>query len=104
MQYQKSFTSNTATTIIDLTQLSMFNPNSIYEIGTFNIEVVGNDEIVTMTFFGPFPNSIEQTPESENTFPIGGKTRVMKDAALGYLKFVRTGVTPYQINITKSSD
>lgn len=100
--YAKSFTSTTAVTEIDLSLLSPFDPNSVFAISTFNIEVVGNDAEVSIEVVGPFNNSIEQTPESESTFPIGGKTLVIEDAALGKMIFTRVGTTSYSINITKS--
>lgn len=103
-QYQKSFTSNTASTTVDLSQLSGFNSNSIYDISTFNVEVVGNTAEVTLTVFGPFANSIEQTPDGESTFAIGGGSLILRDVALGKMKFVRTGTAAYTINITRSTD
>lgn len=100
--YAKSFTSTTAVKEVNLSELSPFDPNSTYEASTFNVEVVGNDAEVSLEVVGPFPNSIEQTPETESTFPIGGKTLVIEGAALGKMVFTRVGTTSYQINITKS--
>lgn len=98
----KSFTSTTAVTEVNLAQLSLFNPDSIFAIGTYNIEVVGNSAEVSLTVKGPFSNSIEQVPETESTFPIGGKTLILENVALGKLKFTRVGTSTYTINVTKS--
>ncbi len=99
----RSFPSGaTAVTTINLSQLGWESPNDIFEIGTFNIEVVGNDAEVSVKCIGPFANSAARTPEGESTFPIGGGTLVVENVAIGKLEFTRVGTTAYTINVTKS--
>lgn len=98
--YQKSFTSTTAVTEIDLTQLTPFDPNSKFDISDFDIEVIGNDAVVTMTAKGPFTNSIAGAV-TDGTFAIAGAKKKIEKAALGSLIFTRVGTTSYSINVSR---
>jgi len=98
-----SVSSTTAETTIDLALLA---PNDVSAAGlckrlaNFDVEVIGNDAVVTITGKGTFASSTF-LPFTEGTFAISGGKRSISGFALSELKFSRTGTTAYTINITR---
>ena len=86
--------------------LSLLAPNDINaqgltaRIADFDIEVVGNDAVVTVTAKGSFSSS-DFMGLDNGTFPISGGKSKMSGFCVTELRFSRTGTTAYTINITR---
>lgn len=69
-------------------------------LANFDIEVIGNDAVVTITAKGAFDSS-DYVDVIDGTFAIDGAKKTISGASLAELKFSRTGTTPYSINIIR---
>jgi len=98
---RNSYTVDTAEFTVDLRTLTAdAQPGDVQQLADFDVEVIGNDAVVTITGKGSFPTSTF-LPFTEGTFAISGGKRSISRFTLSELKFTRTGTTSYTINITR---
>lgn len=99
--HRQSYTVTTADYTVDLRTLAAdAEAGDVQRLADFDIEVVGNDAVVTLTAKGSFPTS-EFLPVTDGTFTIGGRKVSCIGFTLAELQFSRTGTTEYTINITR---
>lgn len=104
--HAKSYTSVTAVTTINLREIG--TPGGfagsdallVFDTADFDIEVVGNDDAVTMQAKGPFGSSIPLAV-SDSTFAIGGGKLKLNDFAVAEFVFTRVGTDLININIVR---
>lgn len=98
-----SVESTTADLDIDLSLLAPSDVNAqglTARLADFDIEVVGNDAVVTVTAKGSFSSSDFMSLEN-GTFPINGGKSKLEGFSVEELRFSRTGTTAYTINLTR---
>ena len=75
------------------------NAGLIQSLADFDIEVIDNAGVVTMTATGPFANS-DPVPVATGTFAIAGGKSAITNFAVGSLTFTSAS-TPFNINIIR---
>ena len=98
--HAKSYTASSSPFTVDLRLMGAPSEAMlVFEQANFDIEVVGNAAVVTVTAAGPFTSSATGAV-NDGDFPIAGAKKSVKDFSLGTLTFT-SAATPFTVNITR---